>query len=133
MLRVVAQQRGLSLERALLELARSVDLLAPGKYEQLRKAVGEPVTAAADLPKWNAATRELRYRDNGGRSLPKRAKNCIRILNAFEEEGWPACVYDPIPPSEAKRPLSEAVRNLNDGLSGLNFLCDGGCVFWRPE
>ena len=67
------------------------------------------------------------------RRLPKRAKNCIRILDAFEEEGWPACVYDPLPPTKAKRPLSEAVRSLMMAFPGFNFFCEGGCICWRPE
>src|SRR5688500_18979855 len=35
-LQVVALERGVSLERALLELSRSVDLLSNGRYEILR-------------------------------------------------------------------------------------------------
>src|SRR5206468_3710290 len=40
---VVARQRQLTLERALLELCRSLDLIGVGRYEQLRKAIGDPV------------------------------------------------------------------------------------------
>ena len=58
-LNIVAQQRRLSLERAMLDLAHSLDMLGIGRYETLRKAIGEPVQKARHAPEWNAEAGEL--------------------------------------------------------------------------
>jgi hypothetical protein len=58
------------------------------------------------------------------------AANQERVLAAFEEEGWPVHVDDPLPPSgelDPKRRLHDTINSLNrNQKSGLiRFLGDG--------
>jgi hypothetical protein len=57
----------------------------------------EPLpTPDMDRPHWNPVTCRLTFSGKLVRQLAKRARNCIAVLNAFEEEGWPACIDDPL-------------------------------------
>jgi hypothetical protein len=77
----------------------------------------EPAPAAkARVPHWDGARRELWV----AKSLVKRflvpADNQELLLAAFEEEGWPPRIDDPLPPHrhlDPKRRLGEAIRRLN--------------------
>jgi hypothetical protein len=123
---IVARQRGFTLERALLELGRSVDFLSTGKYEQLRKVIGEPVVAMRPgIPEWDAASGELRYKGSVVRRLAATATNCRLLLDAFQEDGWPGRIDSPLSADKSSRSLRETVRNLNKALSLLKFYCDG--------
>jgi hypothetical protein len=62
------------------------------------------------------------------------------ILAAFEEEGWPAEIDDPLPPRPGADPvarLHEAVRGLNRAQveAALRFRCvrNGQGVSWEPR
>ena len=67
-------------------------------------------------PHWDSNHRELWL----GRGLVKKIRtsaiNQERLLSAFEEENWPACVYDPLPPVgdvDPRQRLLDTVRRLN--------------------
>jgi hypothetical protein len=54
------------------------------------------------------------------------AANLRLILNSFQETGWRDSIYDPFPPDhEATDPRRRAVATLNQGLTGIRFLCEG--------
>ncbi len=68
------------------------------------------------LPRWDADLRELRL----GRLLIKAfrqpAANQETILAAFEEEGWPPRIYNPLSPppgQDGKQRLHDAITRLN--------------------
>jgi hypothetical protein len=67
-------------------------------------------------PCWDARRRELRL----ARKLLKRfrvpAPNQEAILAAFQEEGWPNCIDDPLPPKGDLSPQ----RRLHDTIKALN-------------
>jgi hypothetical protein len=72
--------------------------------------------ATSHPPRWDPGARELWL----GSTLVKRfrhaALNQERILSAFEEEGWPTHIDDPLPPREgvdSKRRLHDTVNHLN--------------------
>jgi hypothetical protein len=76
----------------------------------------EPWAAQAKIPRWDAARHELRW----GAKLVKRfrvpALNQELILAAFEEEGWPPHLDDPLPSSgdtDAKQRLHDTIKRLN--------------------
>ena len=83
-------------------------------------AVGPAATgslAAATLtPRWDDDCQELRL----GHLVVKRFKvpaaNQQRILSAFEEEGWPVRIDDPLPPQADQLPK----RRLHDTINSLN-------------
>ncbi len=69
-------------------------------------------------PVWDEVRRELRV----GLSVVKRFKqpaaNQERVLRAFEEDGWPSRIDDPLPPEpeqDSKRRLHSTISNLNRG------------------
>ena len=80
-----------------------------------------PLLGAADShtagkPRWDIARRELRYLDKLVKRYRVPALNQERILSAFEEEGWPPCIDDPLVPvaeMDAKRRLQATIKSLN--------------------
>jgi hypothetical protein len=80
-------------------------------------------------PDWDRATRTLCL----GREIIKRFQRVASaqqlILEAFEEEGWPQHIDDPLPPRPGVKPahrLHHAINNLNRGLAPLiRFRGDG--------
>jgi hypothetical protein len=78
------------------------------------------------LPVWKKAAGELLYLGNVIREVKPTATNLRLILNSFQETGWPAWIYDPFPPDhEASDRRRRAVATLNQGLTGIRFLCEG--------
>jgi hypothetical protein len=70
----------------------------------------------ATVPIWDPDRQELRL----GRDLVKcfktPAPNQELILAAFQEEGWPVHIYDPLPP----HPDQDSRRRLHDTINSLN-------------
>lgn len=67
-------------------------------------------------PKWDCLRQELRLGDVVVKRFKVRAPNQERVLSAFEEEGWPPCIDDPLPRSaqlDPKRRLHETINSLN--------------------
>ena len=90
-------------------------------------------------PEWNAERRELRY---DGR-LVKRfvtASPCqIKILEAFEEEGWPGVIDDPLSPEGERLPpdrLRATIYQLNQHQENelIRFRGNGTgkAIVWEP-
>jgi hypothetical protein len=82
------------------------------------------------MPVWDKKCRELRLGDVVVKRFRWPASNQERILQAFQEEGWPPKIIDPLPPHPSicpKRRLHDAIKCLNrrqiDGL--LRFRGDG--------
>ena len=127
--------------RAILELALATDLLTYAGYRRLLHEIGEhedpppaiappvapPLPAMALQPEWDNALSELRL---GGKVIkrfrgPKVAKNVVKLLDAFQEEGWPRHILDPLPPSTLSKRLHDTLNSLNEGIEGLRFRTDG--------
>ena len=94
--------------------------------------------AGAPLPSWDPRLRELRI----GRKIVKRFKHPASaqesILSAFQEEGWPAAIDDPLPGqpgADPKRRLHYTVRNLNRAQSpqAIRFYINGNGELVRWE
>lgn len=85
-------------------------------------------------PSWDKEKCELRFDNAVVRHVKRSAKNIVRILDAFEEEGWPPRIDDPLPPATETRRLSETVRTLNDRLDRIRFQADGSGkgIIWKP-
>jgi hypothetical protein len=79
-------------------------------------------------PSWDAQHRVLTFGGSLIKRFWRRAGNQERVLAAFEEEGWPHRILDPLAPSpDAKRHLSDTIRWLNRGQENelLHFRGDG--------
>jgi hypothetical protein len=71
---------------------------------------------ATVLPKWDAQHRTLIYQQRVVKHFRIHAANQETILAAFQEEGWPLRIDDPLvplPELDAKRRLSDAIKFLN--------------------
>ncbi len=72
---------------------------------------GEP-----SVPTWDSERRELRISGMAVKRFKWTAANQEAILAAFEEEGWPDRIDDPLPPKpgqDSKRRLSDTIKCLN--------------------
>lgn len=68
------------------------------------------------VPHWDSETSELRIDGKTVKRYKWPAVNQQIVLSAFEEEGWPAHIDDPLPPQpeqDSKRRLSDTIKCLN--------------------
>ncbi len=85
----------------------------PAPILALEEPAADPITT---LPTWDPERRELRIRDRVVKQFKWQAENQERVLAAFDEEGWPFRIDDPLPPQgeqDAKRRLSDTIKCLN--------------------
>jgi hypothetical protein len=83
-------------------------------------------------PVWDADQRTLRFDDKVIKVFKVKAENQERVLTAFQEEGWPAKISDPIPPDakgiDPKRRLRDTVAALkkrHKTPNAITFRTDG--------
>jgi hypothetical protein len=77
-------------------------------------AIGE----AGATPTWNDGLGTLAFKGVMVLTIEKSAKNLRAILNAFERQGWPAWIPNPIKPAfdtDDRQRLADAVYKLNRG------------------
>ncbi len=67
-------------------------------------------------PVWDTERRELRFAGRLIKHFKWKAANQERVLLAFNEEAWPDCIDDPLPPSHNVNPK----RRLHDTIKCLN-------------
>lgn len=68
------------------------------------------------VPHWDGETHELRMDGKTVKRFKWPAANQQVVLSAFQEEGWPAHIDDPLPPQpdqDSKRRLSDTIKCLN--------------------
>jgi hypothetical protein len=68
------------------------------------------------LPHWNADLRKPRLGGLLIKAFKQPARNQVTILAAFEEEGWPRRIYNPLAPppgQDGKQRLHDAITRLN--------------------
>lgn len=68
------------------------------------------------VPVWDSDRQTLRLGDSVVKLFKTPAANQEAILSAFEEEGWPARIDDPLPPQHGQDPKSR----LHDTINALN-------------
>jgi hypothetical protein len=71
---------------------------------------------ARSSPRWDPQRRELSVDGRIVKRFRLPAPNQESILTAFEEEGWPLRILDPLPPKDemdCKRRLHETIKTLN--------------------
>jgi hypothetical protein len=94
---------------------RFMDGASPGPVLQNSGQNGdEPIEC--DVPHWIPARHELRVGEKLVKQYKLRSPNQETILNAFQEEGWPFRIDDPLPQSpdvDPKERLHNTIRALN--------------------
>ena len=89
------------------------------------------------IPDWNKETRKLKVNGIVIHEYRRPAENQTRILQEFQESGWPECIDDPIPRGSVKNPkkrLKRAKEELNTAQDKITFRCagDGETICWKP-
>jgi hypothetical protein len=132
--------REVSVQHAVVDLAREMSFLSAPDASRLLAELGETATPIDVKPIWDKSTGKIRL---GGCTIkrvhkPNLATNISRILDAFQEEGWPPQIIDPLPEIKElkqtpKQRLHEAVKSLNHKLTLVRFHTDGTGegVFWE--
>ena len=91
--------------------------VAPCTTHEVSVHEDEPRQEPVLRPRWDAELRELHVGQQMVKRYRCRAANQEAILAAFEEEGWPTHIYDPLTGgNENLHPH----RRLNDAVRGLN-------------
>jgi hypothetical protein len=75
-----------------------------------------PKTSKSRLPRWDAAARTLWLGTIPVKQFQVPASNQEHILAAFDEQGWPDGIDDPLPPIdgvEPKQRLDDTIKRLN--------------------
>lgn len=85
-------------------------------WAEMARSNAQPALKVAQRPRWDPASRTLYV---GARIVKRYRVPAVlqeRILNAFQEEGWPTHVYDPLSPNGDK----STKRRLHDTIKALN-------------
>lgn len=129
-----AAARGISKDRAILDIAYLFDWIDTKSYTRVLKAIGEDATAGG-TPRWLARTGELWFDGEIVRRVRNAAKATlvVRILDAFEESGWPRKIDDPVTSGGDSSQRRRAIESLNTGLTRIRFACagDGTSFSWE--
>lgn len=100
-----------------------------------------PPPSAPDTkrPEWDPNRRELRFRGQIVKRFRVPAPNQELILTAFQEEGWPEFIDDPLVPSfdqDPKRRLQATIKSLNRHqiapLIRFHGNGNGTQIYWDP-
>jgi hypothetical protein len=92
------------------------------------------------VPCWDQGRRELRVGSHVVKRFTQPAANQEAVLDAFQEDGWPPRLDDPLRPDhdqETKTRLRRTVHNLNRSQRwpGVRFVVcgNGQCVAWNLD
>lgn len=119
-----AKHNRTAFERAFAWLTSVIDQLAGEKSH----GMPDPGAMAEAKPHYDDQRRELSYRGKVVKALRQKAENQEAVLRAFEEDGWPSRIDDPLPWKQgvdAKHRLSLTIQGLNRSLKVIRFSTDG--------
>ena len=112
------------------------DLLERAEERQLSSEPAATEGATQPKPSWKKDEATLFYKGVVIRSIRSIsiAANVVKVLDAFEEEGWPVRIDDPLDPSKNQQRLHECIKRLNDKLEDIRFSADGTGqgIRWKP-
>jgi hypothetical protein len=117
---ILTDKSSLLLTEAGVELARQLGRTASERssgFDALPYLIGAGARTVR-TPHWNAILRKLYLGDALVRQYPVAAPNQESVLTAFQEEGWPPRIDDPLPPREELDPkirLRDTITCLNRG------------------
>ena len=113
----VLTKKGIGLVSAIKSKQCSTNASSSANYQPLPSAQaynnGSECTTSSLAPIWDPVVRELRLNSLLVKSYRRPAPNQERILNAFQEDDWPARIDDPLPPAselDCQRRLSATIN-----------------------
>lgn len=96
--------------------ARPADHRSTPKRAAASRPKPKTGTRRRSVPHWDATSRTLWFGATLIKEFKVPAKNQELVLAAFEEQNWPQCIDDPLPPApgiEPKRRLHDTIIRLN--------------------
>ncbi len=89
-----------------------------------------PLSLAREVPAWEETARRLLFRGQVCKHFKKPAPDQETVITAFQEEGWPDAIDDPLQPGK----LARTVESLNKRLRHIRFRLNGAGtgVCWHP-
>jgi len=111
-------EAGASVARRMLSEPALPPLSEPDKHKPIKHVHIKSVNGhlPQHKPCWDADRKELRLNGDLVKQFRWSALNQETVLMAFQEDGWPARIDDPLPP----RPNQEPKRRLHDTIKCLN-------------
>jgi hypothetical protein len=117
--------RGVSAERAVIEVARELSFLDEPTAKWLLREIGEemPSPLVTEHPLWQRESGKLRW---GGHVIRRvrvmgNRSGIQQILDAFQAAGWPSRIEDPIARGQHAEQVRQIVLSLNKGLELIRF------------
>jgi hypothetical protein len=115
-------------------LARQV--AAPAGLRPATQTCRRP-PAPEEKPRWDRVGRELWFAGEVVLRFRRGARNQEQLLEAFEEQGWPPHIDDPLPPKKGKgrrKRLCDTLRHLSAAQRAIRFRvsADGRSALWAP-
>ena len=121
--------RRISAEQAVMDLAIRLNLTDRATTEWILRELDQPdiPPEASDVPSWNKESRQLMFRGQVVRQVarPTQARNLVAILDAFEEQGWPPRIDDPLPRGRDTKRLQSAIETFNEKCQMIRLHADG--------
>lgn len=77
-------------------------------------------------PHWDPEKRVLKFNGEEVRKWKRNAPNCFLVLKAFQEEGWPHRVLDPLPGGKDEQRIHSTCKSINSKMSGGLRISPGG-------
>lgn len=138
LMEAVAEQRSLSLEGALVELAWASDLVSSARREALLRQLGEGGAShehfSRSVPRWHSETGILEFQGKEAGKFRKLEAPSFRerVLAAFEESGWPDAIVNPL--ELDVHHASKFLADLNRAVKYLRFSSSRGGkeISWHP-
>lgn len=124
--------RGWSAEHAIIEIAYRVGFLSIADYEWLLASLGVAIKQSilSRFPSWDLESGCLWLDGRIVRTVRVRvATNLVRVLNVFQEAGWPRCIVNPITSVDSQK-IHEVVQSLNNNLIGIRFRVQDDNICW---
>jgi hypothetical protein len=112
------------------EAAKDLCGLDPGPSYAGNNRDGEAARMPSQTPCWDPDRRQLSFAGYLIKEFRSNSPNQESVLMAFEEEGWPPRIYDPLPPLpelDPKERLRNTIKSLNRKQKRplIRFLGDG--------
>ena len=105
---------------------------APNQPNEIEEVLSgnQPSESEESTPEWDPDRHQLRVGDLVVKQFNVPSPNQETLLTAFEEEGWPPQIDDPLPPVaqvDPKRRLRDTIRGLNRNQKNcvIRFMGDG--------
>ena len=136
-----AALRGISFERAVLDLGVAADVVTPSRRRLLLKRLdedeSEAVAAVGQLPRFESQTGHFYFNDQliAKLQVRKDPSNLYCILDGFQRSGWKKVITNPMLKKDADTSIYKVLLQLNKKTAPIAFGVQGSGtqVSWQEK